>query len=116
MKTLNLQSLKKTIIILLTFSLIFYSQKSSSQSQAADSENRIESLAQTSQVWNRFSVSLGGFLATYNSGIILGSKQLGLGLQIDIEDALGLKTTTFAFRGRVDYKFGKSKHIKFKEN
>ena len=54
------------------------------------------------------SVSFGAFIAGYNSGITLGSKNLGLGLIIDIEDALGLKTTSFAMRGKAIYRFGKT--------
>jgi hypothetical protein len=34
---------------------------------------------------------------------------LGLGLVIDVEDALGLETAVFAFRGDVAYKIGKTK-------
>jgi len=59
--------------------------------------------------WDRFSVSFGGFLASYNSGITFGSKQLGVGVQIDIEEALGIEASQLAFRGKAKYNFGKTK-------
>ncbi len=66
-----------------------------------------DSLLVQDQSWDQFSVSAGGFLASYNSGIAYASKQLGLGIQIDVEDALGLESTQLAFRGNAIYKFGK---------
>jgi len=57
----------------------------------------------------RFSVDFGFFLTNYNSGISIGSEQLGLGIHIDIEDVLGLKTTTFALHGNANYRFGENK-------
>jgi hypothetical protein len=59
--------------------------------------------------WDRFELNLGGFFSAYNSGITFRSQQLGLGLVIDVEDALDLKTTAFALRGDATYKIGKSK-------
>jgi hypothetical protein len=55
----------------------------------------------------RFSASLGCFTSVDNTGITLGSKQLGMGIIIDIEDALGLETSSFVFRGTANYKYGK---------
>lgn len=69
----------------------------------------VDSVSKYPNSWDRFSVSFGGFLASYSSGITIGSKQLGLGVQIDIEDALGIESSTLAFRGRANYKFGKTR-------
>ncbi|MCB0504818.1 MAG: hypothetical protein KDC58_04870 [Cyclobacteriaceae bacterium] len=61
--------------------------------------------------WSRFSLHAGGFISSNNSGVVLGSQQLGAGIQIDVEDALGLETSTLVFRVDADYRFGKrSKH------
>jgi hypothetical protein len=57
--------------------------------------------------WERFSVDLGTFLASMSSDIQLGNKNLGLGLNINLEDALGLETSVFTFRGDAGYTFGK---------
>lgn len=59
--------------------------------------------------WERFSVNLGGFLTTFNSDIQLGSRQLGLGININLEDALGLSTSNTVIRGDVEYSFGKKR-------
>ena len=90
-------------LILLQFSFGY------SQNKDFEAKNSPDSLEHISKVWDRFSVRFGGFMAGYNSGITIGSKQLGLGLVIDIEDALGLKVSSFAFRGNAEYKFGDSK-------
>jgi hypothetical protein len=55
----------------------------------------------------RFSLGMGFFYSADNTGITLGSKQAGLGIVYDLEDALGLKTSSFVFRGDANLKFGK---------
>jgi hypothetical protein len=55
----------------------------------------------------RFSLGLGFFYSADNTGITLGSKQAGLGIVYDLEDALGLNTSSFVFRGDATLKFGK---------
>ena len=60
--------------------------------------------------WDRFSIRMGGFLAAYNSGLRVGSEQIGLGVLVDVEDVLGIETSNFAFRGEVDYQFGKKRN------
>jgi hypothetical protein len=55
----------------------------------------------------RFSLGLGVFYSADNAGITLGSKQAGLGIVYDLEDALGLNTSSFVFRGDASLKFGK---------
>jgi hypothetical protein len=60
--------------------------------------------------WERFSFSLGGFLSGLNSDIQLGSQQVGLGVTINVEDALGLETSTLVLRSEMEYHFGKRRH------
>jgi hypothetical protein len=55
----------------------------------------------------RFSLGLGFFYSADNAGITLGSKQAGLGIVYDLEDALGLETSSFVFRGDASLKLGK---------
>jgi len=59
--------------------------------------------------WERFSINLGGFIAGVNTGLRLGSKQLGVGVDIMLEDALGMKATDFVFRSDAMYRFGHTK-------
>lgn len=56
--------------------------------------------------WQRFAINLGGFLTTMNSDISLMGTNVGLGINVNLEDALGLSSTTFAIRGEADYNFG----------
>ena len=62
----------------------------------------------TAKPYDKFSVSFGGFFAAYHNGIKIGSDQLGLGISIDLENALGLDVSTWATRGKVNYRFGKT--------
>ncbi len=57
--------------------------------------------------WEKFSVSLGGFITGLSTDILYGSEQIGLGLAINLEDALGLETSSLVLRGETDYNFGK---------
>ena len=96
--------------ILILLSVLLVVNQSNIQAQVNSIAPTInDSLQKTENNRERFSISFGGFLTNYNSGISIGSKQLGIGFHIDLEDALGLKTTTFAFRGNVNYHFGKER-------
>jgi len=59
--------------------------------------------------WERFSVSLGGFFSDLSSDVRIGSRTLGVGTDIDVEDALGLESSTLVFRSDALYRFGKSR-------
>jgi hypothetical protein len=48
------------------------------------------------EVWKRFEVGVGGFLNTVNSDVMLGAE--GVGINIDVEDLLGLESRTTVFR------------------
>ena len=95
----NSKSYLKTSIVLLFFFLI---SLTSSSTIYANTET--DSLKYK---WDRFSISFGGFLAGMNDDIIFGSKQVGLGVSINLEDALGLKTSSLVLRSDASYRFGK---------
>jgi hypothetical protein len=59
--------------------------------------------------WERFSVSLGGFLTTMNSNISIDGQEMGLGVNLNLEDALGLSTSSTVIRGEAEYNFGSKK-------
>ena len=101
--------LKRAIFIFPILLLCLTNQYLFAQSDGTETKAELDSTEQAVQPWDRLSVGFGAFIAGYNSGITLGSKQLGLGLVIDIEDALGLQTSSFAMRGKVIYRFGKTR-------
>ena len=43
--------------------------------------------------WERFSFNLGGFITSLNSEVRIGVEQLGAGIVVDVEDALGLDSS-----------------------
>lgn len=57
--------------------------------------------------WNKFSFLVGGFFTGLNNDIHIGSEELGLGVSVNLEDALGLQTSSFVFRSEFEYIFGK---------
>ncbi len=66
--------------------------------------------------WERFSLSLGGFLAGLSSNVRMGSDALGVGLDIDVEEALDMESTTAAFRTDILYRSGKTRHHRWDLN
>lgn len=56
--------------------------------------------------WEKFSISLGGFLTSNTSDISLSGQQLGLGVSVNLEDALGLSTSSTVIRGEAAFNFG----------
>ena len=66
-------------------------------------------LADPDWPWERFGFTLGGFVTTVNSQVRIGDQRLGAGIDIDIEEALGLNTTSTVFRLGATYRFGKSR-------
>ena len=100
---------KNIIFVLLFVLLVINSQTSFGQGDKAEPQTELDSMNQANEACDRLSVSFGAFFSGYNSGITIGSKNLGLGLVIDIEDALGLDVSNFATRGKVIYRFGKTK-------
>lgn len=59
--------------------------------------------------WERFSVNLGFFFTTIYSDISLAGTQVGLGVNLNLEDALGLNSSSFVIRGEAAYNFGSKK-------
>lgn len=63
--------------------------------------------------WEKGYVNLGAYLADVNSSFRLGLDNVGLGLIIDTEKFLGMKTNNSAFRLEAGYRLGGSKRHKF---
>jgi hypothetical protein len=62
--------------------------------------------------WEKFSLSFGGFRTALDSNVRVGSDRLGAGVEIDVEDALGMESTTSVFRIETLYRAGKSRRHK----
>ena len=59
--------------------------------------------------WERFSFRLGGYIADLNSELRIGSDTSGLGVSVDVEDALGMESSMSVFRADALYRFGHSR-------
>jgi hypothetical protein len=59
--------------------------------------------------WERFSFNLGGFITSLNTDVRIGIEQVGAGIEIDVEDALGLDSSTSVIWGGLMYRFGRSR-------
>ncbi|MCB2218995.1 MAG: hypothetical protein KQI35_01280 [Bacteroidetes bacterium] len=73
------------------------------------SAQRRSNSGQGQQSWDRLSLELGGYAANINSNFRLGLDNLGIGLDIDFEEALGLETTAFTFNANAKYRFSKNR-------
>jgi len=56
--------------------------------------------------WERFSFTLGGYIADLNSELRIGSGTVGAGVSVDVEDALGMESSMSVFRAGALYRFG----------
>ncbi len=63
---------------------------------------------------NRFYINSGVFISGISSKVRFGSKELGLGIDINLEDALDLNTTNLVFRGSAGYLLGKKRRHSIK--
>ena len=59
--------------------------------------------------WKRGYINLGAYIATMDSAFRLGESNLGLGLELDVEEFLGLDTSDTSFRIDAGYRFGKTR-------
>lgn len=59
---------------------------------------------------DKFSLNIGGFYAGLNSTVVVGVDQLGIGLSLELEDALGLETSAIVLRGDAKYTIGKKRN------
>ena len=95
---------KRGTKLILSLILIVFLVPPFIKAQENISDNKSDTLDYS---WERFSFSLGGFITGLNSDILIGSQQVGLGVSINLEDALGLVSSTLVLRGDLEYHFGK---------
>ena len=88
-------SLKRLILLFISISVVSYCYGQTEQQDfKAD----------------RFSASIGGFYTGLNSNVIVGIDELGIGLSLELEDALGLESSVLVLRGNATYTFGKNRN------
>jgi hypothetical protein len=63
--------------------------------------------------WKRLQFRVGGYLAALNSDVTFGLGNLGTGIVVNVEDALGLDSSTAVFRGDFRYRFGSTRRHNF---
>ncbi len=68
-----------------------------------------DSISKYSLPWEKFSIDIGGYAASINSNLRLGNETFGLGLDINLEDALGLNTRSATWRTQMLYRFSKNR-------
>ena len=88
----------RRIALLISFSTLIFN----SSAQTDSSQFKTE----------RFSFSLGGFYTSLENTVVIGIDQLGLGLSLELEDALGLEASALVVRAQGDYTFGKRRNKK----
>jgi hypothetical protein len=63
--------------------------------------------------WRNFNIDLGVALTALDSSVQFGSSSLGIGVVVDVEDALGLDSSDTVFFANGYYRFGKSRRHRF---
>lgn len=66
--------------------------------------------------WARGYVNLGYYIARLDSSVRFGGKNLGLGLELDVEEFLNVDTSDTTFRIDAGYRFGKTRRHKLDFN
>jgi hypothetical protein len=66
--------------------------------------------------WERFSLNVGGFITNLNSDFRIGSQTLGTGVDVNVEDALGLDSSVFVFRADALWRFTSNRRHRFDLN
>ena len=62
--------------------------------------------------WEKMYLNLGAYFATMDSGFRLASSTIGIGVDLDVEDLLGLSTSDSAFRIDYGWRFTENKRHK----
>jgi hypothetical protein len=66
--------------------------------------------AEQHETWRRFDASVGGFLNSVDSNVMLGAE--GVGVHIDVEDLLGLDSRTTVFRATGSWRYTENRRHK----
>ena len=61
------------------------------------------------KVWPKFELAVGGFVTNNNADLQINSKTLGAGINVNLEDALGIDTSSNTVRVDLLYRFGETR-------
>lgn len=59
--------------------------------------------------WEKFSISVGGFITESDTTVQINSKTLGVGAVVDLENALGVEQSFRTYRVDTKYRFGETR-------
>jgi len=80
---------------------------------AAEDDRTPDPFSERRGISDRFNISIGGFLAAFDTEARLDADPIGLGTQINLEDDLGLKSEARDFRVEGFYRFARKHRLDF---
>ena len=102
---------KVTWIFVIMFFGFFFSQAVLAQESETPNEQKEETEKKMVGPWRNFNVNLGVNITDLDSSVRFGIA--GVGLEIDVEDALGLDSSDTVFFGNGYYRFGSTRRHRF---
>lgn len=69
----------------------------------------VHAQTEANQPWDKFSMSVGGFITQSNTTVQINSATLGAGAIIDLENGLGVESDFQTYRIDANYRFGESR-------
>jgi len=69
----------------------------------------VHAQTEENQPWDKFGVSVGGFITRSSTTVQLNSSTLGVGAVVDLENTLGVETDFQTYRIDMNYRFGESR-------
>ena len=87
----------------------FFSQTVLAQESETPNEQKKETEKKMAGPWRNFNLDLGVALTALDSKVEFGSANLGVGVVVDVEDALGLDSSDTVFFANGYYRFGKTR-------
>ena len=100
------------IFVIMVFSFCF-SQAVLAQESETPNEQKEETEKKMVGPWKNFNVNLGVNITDLNSSLRFGIANVGVGVEIDVEDALGLDSSDTVFFGNGYYRFGSTRRHRF---
>ncbi len=100
------------IFMIMLFSFCFSQTVLAQESETPD-EQKTETEKKMVGPWRNFNLDLGVAFTDLDTSVQFSSTNLGAGVIVDVEDALGLDSSDIIFFGRGYYRFGKTRRHRF---